>query len=106
MKTDQTGWNGCAHVLCTLQAKCPSFRNWNDRWNDAQEMPADQPFQVERSAQGDPTLGVSLGADSTPFRSISFPIQQKWNGSRTDLNLNRQLLRTRISVTSDKRIYR
>jgi hypothetical protein len=89
MKTDQRGWNGCAHVVCTSGANGQAFQKRNDFWNDVQEVPAKRPFQVERIAQGDPTFGVSLGADSAPFRSTSSPIGEPRNGSTTDLNLKR-----------------
>jgi hypothetical protein len=139
MKTDENGWNDCAHVFHTSSVKCRAFRKWNDFWNDLRELPAKRPFQVERLAQGDPTLGVSLGTDSTSFRSTSSPIGELWNGSTTHFDLGPEarclratgrarcgrrvcvppgdesrrekieagrLPRTRISVTSDKRVSR
>jgi hypothetical protein len=87
MKRDQNGWNGCDRVVCTSDAQRQAFRKRNDFWNDVQEVPAKRPFQVERLAQGDPTLGVSLGSDSTPFRSTSSPIGEPRNGSRADFRL-------------------
>ena len=67
MKTDENGWNDCADAFHTSGAKCQAFRKRNDFWNDLQELPAKRPFHVERLAQGDPPLGVSLGTDSTSF---------------------------------------
>jgi hypothetical protein len=86
----QSSWNGCDRFVCTLGAQRQAFRERNDFWNDVQEVPAKWPFQVERFAQGDPTFGVSLGADSIPFRSTYCPIGEPRNGSITDLNLKRR----------------
>jgi hypothetical protein len=68
MKTDQNGWNGCAHILCKLRANRQTSQKWNDFWNDEQEVPVKRPFRVERFAQGDPILGSLLGA--IPYRSV------------------------------------
>jgi hypothetical protein len=80
MQTDEKGWNDCTHVFHPSGAKYQPFRKRNDFWNDLQDAPFKQPFQVERLAQEDHTFGVFLGSDSTPFRSTSSPIGELWNG--------------------------